>query len=104
MRHLYRLSLMAALGTALIAPAFAQGTNLGTNQAAAPTSPAQPNRAAAPAPASPAQPLRPAAATPANPAAAGAQAQGQVQGQANRAAPAAPATPATPARPLRPAN
>ena len=39
MRHFSRLSLMAALGTALIAPAFAQGTNLGTNQAAAPASP-----------------------------------------------------------------
>jgi hypothetical protein len=100
MRHFSRLSLMAALGTALITPAFAQGTN----QAAAPASPAHPNRAAAAAPASPGQPLRPAAATPANPAASGAQAQGQVQGQANRAAPAAPATPATPARPLRPAN
>jgi hypothetical protein len=98
MRHLSRLSLMAALGTALSVPAFAQGTN----QAAVPASPAQPNRAAVAAPASPAQAARPAAATPANPAAAAAPAQGQ--GQANRAAPATPATPATPARPLRPAN
>lgn len=93
MRHLYRLSLMAALGTALSVPAFAQGTN----QAVAPASPVQPNRAAAAAPASPAQPIRPSAATPTNPAAATAQA----QGQANRAMPVAPATPA---RPLRPAN